>query len=108
MKYELTQEKITISGLVLHRIRALRDIKSWDVRAGDLGGYIEKADNLSQDGDAWVYGNARVYGDARVCGDARVYGNAVVCGDTWVDGNAQVYGDAKVYGDTRVCGDAQV
>lgn len=41
-----------------------------------MGGYIEKEENLSQSGDAWVYGNAKVYGDAWVSGNAEVYGNA--------------------------------
>ena len=31
---------------------------------------MEKEDNLAQDGDAWVYGNARVCDNARVCGNA--------------------------------------
>ena len=32
--------------------------------ASELGGWIEKESNLSQDGDAWVCGDARVYGNA--------------------------------------------
>lgn len=63
-KYELTEESIQVFGKTLYRIRALRDFG--DVKAGNIGGYIEKEDNLSQLGNAWVYGNARVYGDARV------------------------------------------
>lgn len=30
----------------LHRIRALRDVRE-DVRAGDLGGFVESENNLS-------------------------------------------------------------
>ena len=73
-KYELTAEFIEKWGKKLFRIKAL--ISFGNVEAGEFGGYIEKEDNLAQDGDAWVYGNARVYGDAWVSGDARVYGNA--------------------------------
>ena len=40
------------------------------VAKGELGGYIEKEKNLSQEGDAWVSGDARVYGNAWVSGDA--------------------------------------
>ena len=70
-KYELTEETKTIGGVVLHRIRAVRDIEFADgtvVRKGYLGGWIESDANLSQDGDAWVGGEARVYGEARVDG----------------------------------------
>ena len=79
-KYELTAEFIEKWGKKLFRIKAL--ISFGSVEAGELGGYIEKEDNLAHDGNAWVYGdaevcgNARVYGDAEVCGNARVYGNA--------------------------------
>ena len=80
-KFELTSEFITnILGTKLFRIKALMEFG--DVKAGDLGGYIEKEENLDHDGDAWVYGNARV------CGDAWVYGNAEVCGDARVCGDA--------------------
>ena len=104
-KYEMLQDQtIEWRGRTLYRIRALRDFG--DVHAGDVGGYIECERNLSQDGNAWVYddarvsGDARVYGNARVCGDARVYGNARVCDNAWVCGNALVCGDACVYGNT--------
>lgn len=58
-KYELTNETIFFNGLTLYRIRAIKDFS--DVKAGDLGGWIEKQVNLSQDDDAWVCGRARVY-----------------------------------------------
>lgn len=88
----------------LFRIKAL--ISFGNVRAGDVGGYIEKEENLSQYGNAWVYGDARVYGNARVSGDARVYGNAEVYGNARVCGNAEVSGNARVSGDAWVSGDA--
>ena len=118
-KFELTTESITnAAGKKLFRIKAL--VEFGDVKAGELGGYVEKEGNVSQDGNAWVsgnawvydnawvYGNARVYDNARVCGDARVYGNARVCGDARVFGNARVFGDAWVSGDAWVYGNARV
>jgi len=113
----VTEDKIEKFGIVLFRIRALKNLKN-GVKTGDLGGYVENKKNLY--GDAWVYGNARVYGDAQVSGDAwvsdnarvygnarvydnaRVYGDAQVSGDAWVSDNARVYGDALVYGNARV------
>ena len=91
-KYELLKnDTITIpNGKTLYRIKALINFDV--VVAGSLGGYIEKEDNLTHTGNAWVYGDARVSGDARVYGDAEVYGDA------------RVYGDAQVSGDTRVSG----
>ena len=96
LKYELTEETVkTDSGVVLHRIRALKDFvcQGFQVHKGDLGGYVESEKNLDQEGNcwvsgnAWVYGNAQVFGNAEVCGDALVTGNAEVFGNAWVSGN---------------------
>ena len=117
-KFELTSEFVTFLGKTLFRIKAL--VSFGDVAKGELGGFIEREDNLDQSGDAWVcgnaqvfgnarvYGNAQVFGNARVYGDAKVFGNAKVCGDAWVCGDAKVFGNAQVYGDAQVCGDAWV
>ena len=67
-KFKLTSEFIVdISGVKLFRIKAL--IEFGNVKAGDLGGYIEKEENLSHMGDAWVSDDARISGNARVSGD---------------------------------------
>ena len=82
-KYEFTGETKRVNGRTLHRIRALTSFGS--IKAGQLGGWIEKEENLADEGDAWVYGDAKVFGDAKVYDDAKVYGdakvydNAVVC-----------------------------
>ena len=97
-KFELTTESITNeAGKKLFRIKALIDFG--DVKAGELGGYVEKEENVSQADNAWVSGDAEVFGNARVCGDAWVCGNARVCGNAWVCGNARVSGNAWVSGD---------
>ena len=80
MKYEIT-DIVHPENAKLFRIRALRAIPAIGVKVSDLGGYIEKESNLSQEGDSWVSGNALVYGNAHVYGDARVYGNAYVYRD---------------------------
>ena len=69
-KFELsTETKINWFGNTLYRIKALilfTTITGDEVKAGDFGGYVEKLENLSQDGKAWVWGNAKVCGDARL------------------------------------------
>ena len=101
-KFELTKVFKEFSGIKLFRIKALVSFGS--VTKGELGGYIEKEKNLSQDGDAWVSGDARVSGNAWVSGDARVSGNAWVSGDARVSGNAWVSGNARVSGNAWVSG----
>ena len=54
-------------GIKLFRILALNSFEN--VEAGDIGGCIEKEENLSFFSNAMVYGDARVYGNARFYGD---------------------------------------
>ena len=112
-KYELLKDDtIVVKGYTLYRIKALKDFN--DVKKGDLGGHIEKEDNLSQNGNCWVYGHACVFDNAQISGNACVFDNARVSGDAqisghaWVLGNACVSDYACVYDDAYVSGDAQI
>lgn len=49
-KYELTNETMRHLGRTLYRIRALRDFRH--IKAGESGGWIEKEENLSHEGEA--------------------------------------------------------
>src|SRR5574344_2442999 len=101
-KYELTEEvkEYFNKKCIIHRIKALKDFGN--VKKGELGGFVESEDNLSQDGNCWIYD------DARVVDNARVSGNAMVCDKAVLLANAQVYDDAKVYDNAEVYGDALV
>lgn len=111
-KFELTTDFIIFCGIKLFRIRAL--IEFSDVKAGEVGGYIEKEKNLSQLGEAWISGNAKVFGNALVSGNAKVSGNAWVSDNAkvsdkvWIFDNAEVSGNAEVFGNTWISGDAEV
>ena len=93
-KYEFTGETKRVElwnrTATLHRIKAT--VEFGFVKVGELGGWIEKEENLSHEGKAWVCD------DAEVCDDAKVWGNAEVCDDAKVWGNAEVCDDAKVWG----------
>lgn len=112
-KYELTEESIDYDGRKLFRIKAL--VNFGNVSKGELGGFIESKDNLSNlNGNAWVHENAMVYDGARVYGDAKIYGyakiyeNAKVCGDARVRDIAKIYGNARIYGNAEIRGEARI
>ena len=105
-KYELTDETIEILGHVLHRIKALTKF-GW-VNKGELGGYIEKEENLSQYCKCWISDKAMVYEDARVYGNATVRDNAIVCGHAEISDNARVCDDAIVCSNAQVFGNALI
>lgn len=73
----------------LYRIEALKDFG--DVKKGDLGGFVEKEDNLSQKGNCWIYDSAKVFGNAKVYSDAKIFNQAIIFG------NAKIYAIASVH-----------
>lgn len=106
----------SIDGHVLYQIKALRSFGSGQtsVQAGDIGGYIENLDNLSEDGNCWVYGDAavlesaKVTGNARISGYARVHGNARVANSAIVGDRADISGNAKISGNAIIGQEAAV
>lgn len=114
-KYRLTDTtRPGLNGHPLYRIQALRDLGDKEVHAGDLGGWVQSEDNLSQEGQCWIYDDASVLDKACVSDDAIVQGHATVFGNAWVMDNAiveelsRVYGHAIVENDAIVTGDAEV
>lgn len=113
-KYKFTGETmLSPDGTsTLHKIVALKDFS--DMRGDIEGGWIEKEENLSQEGDCWVYSDAMVYGNATVrdnavvCDEAIVCGNAIVCDEAIVRGNAIVTDNAVVYGEVEIFDDCHI
>lgn len=101
-KYELTDETCVFEGVTLHRIKALKDFS--DIEKGDLGGFIESTDNLSQMGYCWVYDNAKVTGQASVINNAKVMDNAEVTDRAKIVGDARIMNSAKVMGNAIIMG----
>ena len=104
---KLRDDKIKIDGTTLYRIVAVENFG--DVRAGELGGYIQTVKNLSQEGNCWVYDKAIVKDYAFVGDDATVRGNSMICGNALVvhkaqiSGNAVICNGARIYGNAKVC-----
>lgn len=101
-----------------HRIQALRDVDV-DIRAGDFGGYIEKAWNLDHGGTCWIgehavcHGSAVVRGESRVTGYCELKDQALITGTSLIQGRCLVEGnsyvkDAFLYGAVKVTEDATV
>ena len=104
-KFELTNESKTEKFSVdfertVYRIKALRDFA--DVKAGQLGGWVEKETNLSQEGNCFIYD------DAVVAENARLSGNAVAKKHSQIFGNSVVMGSSQILDNGVVCDDAVI
>jgi NDP-sugar pyrophosphorylase family protein len=105
-------------GMILHRIKALKDFN--DVKAGDIGGYVQSEYNLSQYGTSWIYGDARAYSkaivlnnailkdEACISGNAILMDNAIVGGSCCIKGCARVGEDVELEGAIQVYGNAYI
>ncbi|MBR2641431.1 hypothetical protein IKG29_00300 [Candidatus Saccharibacteria bacterium] len=85
----------------LYRIRALKEFETMDgrlVEQGQLGGYVQSEQNLSEDGKAWVADFAYVFGNAVVKDDALVMDEALVSDDAVIKENAIIRDNARVFG----------
>lgn len=135
-KFELTEDVRILDGKRLRRVRALRNFGS--IQKGEVGGWVEKEENLSDEDWAWISDDAMVTGNARVQDDAKVFGcaevshNAIIQGRAYVSGyavvncnavvtdnayvrehavisgNARIAGNVRIMGETKVVGDALI
>ena len=125
-KYELLKSSLQHFGygVVLRRIRATKNFGN--VKAGDIGGWIENENNLSHEGLCWVYDTAMVYMQARVTDDSKVMGTSwvwnsallaeeavitegcFISGESIISGNAVITGEACIGQKAKVYGDAAV
>lgn len=109
-KFVLTKETATVNGAVTYRIKALKNFGN--VHSGDLGGFVEKEDNLSQHGNCWVYDNAKVFGESKIKDNAIVKNDALVK-DSCLRHSSEVCDTAHVlgmnlYADTLVGGNTNL
>ena len=125
-KYELTdiRQSVSISGETLYRIKALRDFTNEatgvEIKAGQLGGYVQSENNLSHSGTCWVDESARVFNNATVSDDAYIGGesmankntvikdSAIVDGAAWITQSAKISGNAYVRDQAFISGNAEV
>ena len=94
MDIEKKYELIPSDKEGLYRIKALKDFN--DVKKGDIGGYIQSENNLSQLDDCWIYDDAIVHDNAVVIGNALIFNNAIIYGNAIVSDHAQIYDNAVV------------
>ena len=106
-KYELIKESKTIfEGIEIYRIRALKDFGN--VKAGDVGGWVCSEDNLSQNGNCWIYDNAKCLDDARVYYNAKMYDNAIMCDDAIMYDNSRMFNNTIMYNNSRIFNNAKM
>lgn len=106
-KYRIIDEPITnVFGETVYQIEALRNFVCQGrlVQKGDLGGYVQKYENLSQEGDCWVFDNATATENAKVLGSACLSGECVVACNATISEYANIKDNAMIVGHSDIRG----
>lgn len=103
-KYEIT-DIVHVQHPFLRRIRALRDIGQ-EVKAGDLGGFVESESNLSFEpgDDAWNFDNAIACNSAYVDKGSFLRGDSVASHNAYVSCGSVMRGHARAEDDAYIRG----
>ena len=97
-KYEILideENTIEFEGHTLHRIKALRDFG--DIKIGDLGGYVENENNLSHEGNCWIYDDAKAMDYSVISDNSRMYNNSKMYDYSIMHGNSTMYEDSEMH-----------
>ena len=117
-KYEMTNITMEFEERTLYRIRALKNFRN--VKAGDLGGWVSGKHNLSQEGDCWIYDEAKCMDNARMYHNSVMYNNAVMCDFSEMHGdsamhnysamldNSRMYNCSAMYDNSRMYNDSKM
>jgi NDP-sugar pyrophosphorylase family protein len=120
-KYTLS-ETVKVGQKEFYRIKAIKSFGN--IAEGEYGGLVESEDNLSHDGNCWIYrgamasDNSRVRDNAQlkdfsaISGNALIEGKAIISGFSEVTQSAVIRDNSKVYdvslisGNSLICGSA--
>ena len=126
-KYEILIDKentIEFKGRILHRIRALKNFN--DVKTGDIGGFVESEWNLSQEGNCWIYDDAKsmdsakctdesqmyngscMYDNSRMLDNSRMYDNAMMYDNSKMFDNSKMYDNSRMYYYSKMCDNSRM
>ena len=102
----LDDETLEHNGRTLYRIQAIKDFAK--VKSGDKGGWVQSENNLDQEGNCWLYREAKSYDTSYITDDVEVFGNAEIYGDAQLWGFAKIGWNTKIYDDAKVYGHAML
>ena len=108
-KYVFTGETIESNSATLFQIKAIADFDN--IKKGDIGGWVAREHNLSQDGNCWIgegvklHGEVKVYGDAQVMGNLSVHGNIHICHKAFINADGTIMSSGSIVDQTLICSD---
>mgnify|MGYP003627980356 CR=1 FL=1 len=93
MKYELGESKVFM-GIEVYRVVALKSFGN--VTKGDIGGWVEDEDNLSQQGNCWIFDEAMAVNRSMVAGNAEMHDYSKMLDDSMIWDHSRMYDNAQM------------
>jgi len=98
----------------LYRIISMKDFQTktgYNVKSGEIGGYISGEQNLSQSDSSWVFNTAKVFGDALLIDSsvhdyALVFGNSIIS-DSQVRDRCRIW-ESPTIKESRISGNVDI
>lgn len=105
-KYVLTKESKRVRGKTVYRIKALRNGLSFS--QGELGGWVESENNLSQKGNCWISKQAVVMDNAVAKGDCNITDSVMICENAQISDTVLIREDVMVRGSAKIYGNVYI
>ena len=67
------------------------------MKVGDVGGFVESEWNLSQEGNCWIYDDAKCMDSASVCDNAKMYNRSCMCDNSRMYDNSIMFNNSVMY-----------
>jgi len=103
MKYELIdidKNSNEYAHGLRYRVKALRDFS--DIKAGDVGGFVTSEHNLSQNGDCWVYDDAKMFDNSEIHNDAKMHNNSEMHNNSKMLNNSEMFDSSKMHNNSKM------
>ena len=101
-KYELSDITMKFGIKTLYRIRALKNFS--DIKKGDLGGWVSSENNLSQEGNCWIYNEAKCMDNARMYDNSCMYDYSEMYDSSRMHGDSKMYNYSEMHNSSRMYG----
>lgn len=108
-KFELCSDvKQWSDNIVLYRIKALKDFicDGILIRKGDKGGFVQSENNLSQEGNCWIFDDAVAMEGSTVKDNASLHNQVMIFDKSIVCDNAALYNFAAMFDKSMAAGNA--
>ena len=89
-----------------YRVKALKDFGS--VKKGDIGGFVTNEHNLSQDGNCWIYDDAKIFDSSEIYNNAKMFNNSKMFDNSRMYDDSRMFDDCEMHDNSEMCDNSKM